>query len=84
MKLIRKIIQEELSKIFSEDFRYRYDGSYTPPENVINTCKKALDIVNKNDLIKKQTLLALGVFTIVIIMVLNRVSRIKNKKDEKE
>jgi hypothetical protein len=51
MKLIRKIIQEELSKIFSEDFRYRYDGSFLPPEDVINTCKKALDIVSKNDLI---------------------------------
>jgi hypothetical protein len=53
MKLIRKIIQEELSKIFSEDFRYRYDGSFAPPENVIKTCKEALSVVEKNDLIEE-------------------------------
>jgi len=52
MKLIRQIIQEEIAKIFSEDFRYRYDGYFVAPENVIVTCKKALEAVNNNDLIE--------------------------------
>lgn len=52
MDSIRKIIQEELSKIFlNEDFRYRYDGTFEPEENVINTCSKALEVVESNNLI---------------------------------
>ena len=58
--------------------------AYDIPPEIVELQNKNIELVNKNDLIKKQTLLALGVFTIVIIMVLNRVSRIKNKKDEKE
>lgn len=52
MDSIRKIIQEELAKIFlNEDFRYRYDGSFVPPEDVVNTCSKALKVIESNNLI---------------------------------
>ena len=53
MKLIRKIIQEELSKIFSEDFRYRYDGNFEPNEKMVKNVEEALAAIAKNDLTKE-------------------------------
>jgi hypothetical protein len=56
MDSIRKIIQEELAKIFlNEDFRYRYDGSFNPTEEMVNTCKKALEVVESNSLLSDIT-----------------------------
>jgi len=55
---IRKIIREVFEEIvihnsnLSEDFRYRYDGSFYPNELMISNCKKALDAVTKMDLTK--------------------------------
>lgn len=49
MNEIRKIVRKELESLF-EDFRYRYDGNFYPPENVIAICKKALDVVEANNL----------------------------------
>ena len=58
MESIRKIIREVFEEIvihnsnLSEDFRYRYDGSFYPNELMISNCKKALDAVTKVDLTK--------------------------------
>jgi hypothetical protein len=49
---IREIIRECLKEIFeiNEDFQYRYDGNFYPTEDVVSACKKALEVVEKNNL----------------------------------
>ena len=51
MNEIRKIIREELSKLLEEDFRYRYDGEFTPTDEMVSIAKKALEIIASNNLI---------------------------------
>jgi hypothetical protein len=46
---IRKIVRKELESLF-EDFRYRYDGNFYPTQEVISNCKKALEVVERNNL----------------------------------
>jgi len=48
--IIKNLIKEEFQKIF-EDFRYLYDTTYIPPQNVINTVQKALEVISKNKLV---------------------------------
>jgi hypothetical protein len=49
MNEIRKIVREEVKNLF-EDFRYRYDGNFFPPVDVIEKVRQALSVVSKNDL----------------------------------
>ena len=59
MDSLKKIIKETLEEIgfyksiFSEDFRYIYDGKFYPTEAMILNCKQALDAIQKNDLTKE-------------------------------
>lgn len=46
---IKKIIQEEIQYFF-EDLTFDYNKTYYPPQDVINACSQALQIVQKNNL----------------------------------
>lgn len=51
---IRKIVREEIENVF-EDFRYRYDGKFTPSDDVVSVVNKAIDIVSKNNLVNSNS-----------------------------
>jgi hypothetical protein len=50
MDEIRKIIREELENIF-EDFKYIYDGEFTPTDEMVSIAKKALETISLKNLI---------------------------------
>jgi hypothetical protein len=52
---IRKIIKEEIQKLYNEDFRYLYDRNpFIPSDEVSNSVKNALNIIEKNNLINSE------------------------------